>query len=357
MKTLKYSIFALVAAFATSCSSDDVENRPVVEANGAIELTAPEDGNAYVLSPETPDLLAERFTWTAADFGAGIIPNYEVEIDYAGENFDTPVVIGAATPGVTQFAASHNVLNTAVIALGATPFENSTFEVRVKAYVSDIVVYSNAAEINVTPYTTETPLLWVPGSYQAASNYGSDWTPADAPQLKALGYGDTHFEGYIYFAADATFKFTPAANWDASFGVGSSAGTLSATGGDIATTAGYYKVSANTDPETLTYSLTATSWGLIGSATAALTGGDGWGSDLDMTYDATTKKWSITTTLSAGEVKFRANDAWDLNYGDDGADASLNEGGANIAIPAAGTYLITLDLSSPRAYTYTVQAQ
>lgn len=348
MKTLRNSILAVLAVFSASCTLDDVENRPVVEGTDAPVLTAPEDGATYVLSPETQDLLAERFTWTAANFGEGVIPSYDVEIDFAGDNFDTPMIVGT-TNGTLQFAASHNVLNTAAIALGATPFENATYNVRIKAYVSTEVLYSNIAEINITPYTTETPRLWVPGSYQAASGYGSDWTPADAPQLKALSYGDTHFEGYVYFAADAEFKFTPAANWDASYG--GSAGTLSDTAGNITTTAGYYKVSANTDA--LTYSLTAANWGIIGSATPT-----GWDSDTDMTYDPATKKWTVTIALTGGqEIKFRANDAWDLNYGDTGADGSLNEGGDNIAVAASGTYVVTLDLSSPREYTYSVQLQ
>ena len=80
-----------------------------------------------------------------------------------------------------------------------------------------------------------------------------------------------------------------------------------------------------------------------------------------MTYNPTTKKWSAIVTLTEQAapdhgLKFRANGAWDLNYGDTGADGSLNEGGTNIAT-SAGTYLIELDLSHPRAYTYTLTAQ
>jgi hypothetical protein len=42
-------------------------------------------------------------------------------------------------------------------------------------------------------------------------------------------------------------------------------------------------------------------------------------------------------------MKFRLNDDWGVNLGDNGADGSLEAGGANIVIPAAGTYNITLD--------------
>jgi hypothetical protein len=42
-------------------------------------------------------------------------------------------------------------------------------------------------------------------------------------------------------------------------------------------------------------------------------------------------------------MKFRANNNWDFNFGDTGADGTLEAGGTNIS--TAGTYLITLDLS------------
>jgi hypothetical protein len=48
-------------------------------------------------------------------------------------------------------------------------------------------------------------------------------------------------------------------------------------------------------------------------------------------------------------MKFRANNNWDFNFGDTGADTQ-EAGGTNIST-TAGTYLITLDLSHPRAYT------
>jgi hypothetical protein len=233
MKTIKNSIIAILAIFAVSCSTDDVENRPVVQANGDIVLSAPEDGNSYVLSPAQMDMLAERFVWTAGNFGSGIIPSYDIEIDNFGENFDTPVVV-ASTNNVTQIAINQSVLNTALLSLGATPFVNGHFQVRIKGYVDTVTMYSNAVEIYVTPYTTETPRLWVPGGYQAASGYGNDWTPATAPQLKALSYGDTHFEGYVYFAATGEFKLTSQANWDGTnYGMGAAAGTLDTAGGNL----------------------------------------------------------------------------------------------------------------------------
>jgi hypothetical protein len=92
-------------------------------------------------------------------------------------------------------------------------------------------------------------------------------------------------------------------------------------------------------------------WGIIGSATAGTTGGDGWGTDANLDYDLATKKYSITMDLAVGEIKFRLDDAWTTNMGDNGNDLSLDEAGANIPITSAGNYTIIVDFI---AGTYTI---
>lgn len=82
-----------------------------------------------------------------------------------------------------------------------------------------------------------------------------------------------------------------------------------------------------------------TDWGLIGDATPG-----GWDSDTNMTYDTATRTWKVTLDLKAGNVKFRANDAWDLNYGDNDFDGTMEEGGKDIPVNAAGNYTVTLNL-------------
>lgn len=87
-------------------------------------------------------------------------------------------------------------------------------------------------------------------------------------------------------------------------------------------------------------------WGIIGSATPT-----GWDSDTNLDYDLTTKKYSITMDMKVGEFKFRLDDSWTLNYGDDGNNLSLEAGGANIPITVAGSYTIVVDFT---AKTYTI---
>ncbi|MFT4154522.1 SusF/SusE family outer membrane protein [Parafilimonas sp.] len=84
---------------------------------------------------------------------------------------------------------------------------------------------------------------------------------------------------------------------------------------------------------------------MIGDATSG-----GWSTDTDMMYNNGDSTWSVTATLTSGDLKFRKNHDWGTNYG--GSGGTLVSGGDNIAISAAGTYLITFDLPNS-AYTIT----
>jgi len=182
--------------------------------------------------------------------------------------------------------------------------------------------------------------MYVPGDYQG-------WDPATAPTL-ASPNNNGNYEGYVNIPTGNSFEFklTPGPNWDNALGDGGN-GKLSGSGGNLKVSeAGYYRVRANTVDNT--WSVLKTTWGLIGDFNS-------WGGDAQMTYNATDKTWTGTITApSAGGFKFRANGSWDLNYGDKGADGSLEEGGDNIAIPA-GTHTITLYLNNAGYYTYKIQ--
>lgn len=367
MKNVTKILIALFAIVAFSCTLDEVGDRPVVSATDAPILTAPTTGSTYELTPAKATATAERFTWESADFGAAVEVTYTVEMDKKGGDFSAPQTLGSVI-SANQLAVTVEVLNSAALSLKAAPFVASEFLIRVVAITgkSTSIVSESTTTIVVTPYTTDAPTLWMPGSYQAASGYGSDWTPATAPKLASSGFGKTDFEGYVYVNnATAQFKFTPAANWDDEFGEagatdGVFTGVLSpkpARNCGIPTAkAAYYLVKADNDPAKLTYSLTETAWGVTGDATPG-----GWPSDSNkspdivMTYDKDTKLWTATANLTAAKIKFRANFDWGINMGDTGADGTLDYGGSDISVPDAGNYTITLDLSKPREYSYTLK--
>lgn len=358
---LKTSALAFLFLASLSCENDD---QTIATAKGGPELLTPLDGSSYVLSAENAQNEVTTFVWNHADYDVQTEVNYEVQAALSGTDFGTIVYAGTTTSRFMVLTVEQ--LNIVALGLGINPFEATDVDVRIKSSLgsnSSLEAYSNTIKITLTPYTTETPKLWLPGSYQADSGYGDNWTQSTAATIASEGFGNANFEGYVYFATaqaapDNGFKFSSQADWDGTnYGDdGNFSGVLSASGGNIGVSAGFYKVNANTT--TLTYNLTATQWAVTGSGTP-----NGWPDngvvDHNMTYNQTTKKWEIILVLSAGgnEIKFRSNDDWGLNYGDTGADGSLNEGGDNIAVPAAGTYLIELDLSNPRAYTYTLTAQ
>ena len=89
-------------------------------------------------------------------------------------------------------------------------------------------------------------------------------------------------------------------------------------------------------------------WGIVGS------GYNDWGNGGPDGQFYTTSQTDVLVafvTLIDGEIKFRENNAWDNDFGDDGANGTLETGGANFAV-TAGTYKITVDLGTN---TYTME--
>jgi len=188
----------------------------------------------------------------------------------------------------------------------------------------------------------EIGLLYVPGDYQG-------WSPASAPQLGSPKKDGVH-EGYVSVKEGGSYEFKIAAQPDWSgtvFGDGG-AGKLSTSGGNLKFPgAGFFRINANTKDET--YSITKTTWAIIGSLT-------GWSSDISM--ELKNGVWEGTATVGGREeFKFRANSDWGINLGDDKGDNSLEYGGANIVLPGAGTYKLSLDLTNPGYYTYKISKQ
>ena len=103
-------------------------------------------------------------------------------------------------------------------------------------------------------------------------------------------------------------------------------------------------------------------WGIIGSATPT-----GWGSDTNMDYSLSTHLYSITMPLIGGQAfKFRLDDGWSVNFGDNGNDLTLDGNGTDIPVPVSGTYLVVANFSTteivtpshtyaPKSYTITLQ--
>jgi hypothetical protein len=90
-----------------------------------------------------------------------------------------------------------------------------------------------------------------------------------------------------------------------------------------------------------------TRWGVIGSAA------NDWGATPDLPFFTTSTAGVLVAyvTLTDGEIKFREDSLWTNNYGDTGADGTLDAGGDNIAV-TAGSYKILMNLDN---LTYTIE--
>lgn len=170
--------------------------------------------------------------------------------------------------------------------------------------------------------------VYTPGAHNG-------WSQGASIKLYGAGF-DGKYTGHTWL--DGEFKISALPNWDGpNYGDGGE-GKLSTEGGNLTAKAGFYYIEA--DLAALTYKLTATTWGIIGDATA-----DGWNSDVDMVYDADGGFWyALDVPLTAGEIKFRANDDWAINVG--GTTNKLEANGANIKVAEAGTYDVVLYLSN-----------
>ena len=371
MKNIIRSLIALTIIVGFS-SCEDEQDLKYSSPQGAFKILSPLSGESVALSPESPQNPGLVLTWQDMNYGTPMEVTYAVQVDVAGNEFANPMTVATTTN--TYISISSATLNGAALGVGLAPFVQGGLEVRIMSTVGSDgmqAAYSDSISYLVTAYSTDLPKLYVIGNFLDVSGYGSDWTTATTlPALSASAFGATDFEGYVFMnRADAEYKFLPTnTSFDGDYGdTGASNGAYSGTieqsdevnaGLPEPKTAGYYQVKVDTG--LLTYSMTLTEWGIIGNATAG-----GWDNSTPMTYDPATKKWTILAVLSPQTApdngwKFRANNAWTLNLGDtteNSTDGKLSYDGKNIGVATAGTYLITLDLSNPRAYTYTIVLQ
>ncbi|GLR15548.1 RagB/SusD family nutrient uptake outer membrane protein [Portibacter lacus] len=205
--------------------------------------------------------------------------------------------------------------------------------------------FPDADKVLVSPNEGKTksyPKVYVPGSF-------NDFDASDTDNSLASVASDNVFEGYKYFPEAGTqFVFTTIPSLALKFGDNEGDGILEQNGADIiAGEAGLYYFNVNMNDKT--YRLERRDFGILGDATSA-----GWdGDDINMEWDEELGGLKATLTLNAGEFKFRANDDFAVNLGDDLGDGILTQDGGNIIIEKGGNYEIILFIDKPD-YTYQI---
>ncbi len=338
MKKISILILVLGLLSALSCKKDETKATLSTTPNASVLNLA---SGAQIILKKSDSAVPITYTWTAAQFGQPLVVTYLVEMDMAGNNFKNAIPV-VQVNSLLQSSINTYDLNQKILPMEYDP-KNPTpinLEFRVSSIINQNIapLYSVVIPQTITPYFVKIvyPILFVPGSYQG-------WNPADSSTTIASVTSNGKYEGYIWMGIDnALFKYCQGNSWSTNWGDDGADGTLNPNGANIAAGLhGYYKL--NVDLPNLTHKFLLTKWSVIGDATPG-----GWDTDTDMAYDSIAKTWKATLNLTAAGLKFRANHAWDLNYGDDGSNTGkLSAGGANITVAAAGNYTVTLNLSQP----------
>jgi hypothetical protein len=363
----KLFIAALFLITAASCKKEG--EMLIANESTSFSASLKASTDSVVLAPANDSDTVLAFTWPAVNYGSGIAVTYTLEMDQpadtGGANGWAKAQQYIAGANVLKYGFAGKDLNNTMQTVGL--FGPTPLVFRVLANVTQYngsaskipTTYSGVVAVVITPYTTN---LFVPGAYQG-------WNPAAAPTLNPVPGRPGVFEGYVNIAGTGNqgFKYTNAPDWnhinygDATGEVGS--GTLTTdgnAGGLSVANGGYYELSANLN--NLSWTTTATTWSIIGDATPG-----GWSTDTQLSYDATNQVWTATVAMKqAGSFKFRANDAWVIDFGIDNsgnlqyADNPLfpyNPNLNNLTVPADGTYVIILDLHVSQHYTYSAVKQ
>ena len=333
-----------------------------------IQIAAPEDVKAPVLealagpieiTPSNMGLEKVTFSWSAADFGVPTQVNYSLEAARAA----APEAVVTITSGLTVTTAeiTYDVLNQILfndLKLTDGVAEDVTFKVGAKLGEYE-KIYSNVITVSckVTAAEKVYPKLTVAGSYAY-----NNWSPGKGQFVYDFAGTDVQYSGVIDFGEDVSalqFKFVGEAWGNNEFSVPAGEAQtpeaaelpLVAGGGDnIAayTTHRYYSLTLDKSAPKVIKNFSFNSIGVIGDATAT-----GWDADTDMQFNPEKQRFYVDMTLADGTIKFRANDAWDLNWG--GADGALVVNGDNIAV-TAGNYRIYVNLNDPANPVYELVA-
>lgn len=317
------------------------ENAPTFGSGGAA------DGDAFVLSLANNDLIAITIAWDDPILNSNLVDvDYYVEGAAPNTSFAMPIEAAMVT-NQTSVSLTNAQLNALAIESGIPVDTQGDLEIRIRSVITDAASgdvlerISSTITISVTTYLTVLDLstTWgVVGS--AANNWGA--TP-DLPFYK------TDVDGVLAAYVTLTtgeIKFRENNDWANNYGSDSSTGGALVSGGaNIQVTAGAYKIVM--DLNNLTYTIENFSLGIVGS------GYNNWGAtpDFMLDYDPFSDVFRGIVTLLDGEIKFRMNNDWTVNYGDNGADGTLESGSANIA-STAGIYIVTVDLND---LTYTLE--
>lgn len=348
-----------VSLFACKKEGDQYNLQPGAFSTNALTAST----NTAVLTAAAENDTALTYQWSQASFGPQPVVSYVLQLASPADTANNWAAAKSFTidNGNRSYSFVTKDLNNLLNAMGLTPGAANTVVARIRANANQYngaastvpSVYTNTVTQQITSYSLD---LFVPGDYQ-------NWSPATAPKLSPVPGKAGLYEGYVYMpgAGQHYFKYTNAPDWDhTNYGDGGSGSfsTDGAAAGLSVPDGGYYYLTANLNNGTWT--ATKTTWSILGGATPG-----GWNTDTQLSYDDATQVWTVTANMiSNGSFKFRANNAWALDFGLDASGKlayadnpflGYTAGLGDLTVPDDGSYTITLDLHTAGNYTYTLQ--
>ena len=334
--------------------------------------------NTYVLPSGNPDNLAERFVWNEVDFEAPTTISYELQ-GSASEAFDSYMVIGSTGSnnlGVTigqmldlaEEAGLDNDPETEMPNTGTVYFKVRAFagEGEGNALEEFSEILSVNVELPEAEEEGEAPKMEL---YLVGDATAAGWDPANNnTPLFRDGENENiyYFQGRFAGGADVEgFKFLQTNEWQPQWGLSNGELTNSDILGEDPNAFpveddAYYSLMVNVDEMTYTWEAidesaadVQTNIGIIGDSTP-----DGWDADTNMTQSEFNPHiWYIQgIELVDGFAKFRANDAWDINWGSETPlSGQTTSGGPDIPV-TAGTYDVWFNTLDGR-YTFIPQVE
>ncbi len=378
MKKIFLSLILVAGILSSLVSCTDNALDPVASPGENIVLSEP-SGGTYALTAATASETAFTAKWTSSTFGYSAAVRYTLQIIKSSGDFANPGTYPLGDFGVDggislEKAITNRELNAALLGAGGGIGTSESYKVRVvgapldqsSTTVDALTVVSNEITITATAFDTydEFARLYVPGSYQGASGYGSDWSPGDAHVAKLFSAGNNGiYEGFVWMnVSNPAFKFTPVPSWSGDKGESDGSGAFSGvlgTASDIkpSTGAGTYFFSVNWTAGT--YTMDQRQVSIIGAATP-----NGWGAGTPMTFDTDSNSpyyqmYTITLNLAADEFLIRLKDDWSVKMGtlsgntenvSTGGQNKIKLGGGNMKMPSAGTFKVVLDIRNSANY-------
>jgi len=369
MKTiLKFSKLLLFTFLIVNISSCENEDYLIFTAINQKEVKFQNEvQDVYKISSQTSNNIAERLVWNEPDFDAPTTVTYVVDMS-VNSDFSTIDMssgdtsnnhLGIKVSSFLEFAETLGLDDDPATTHGdGSPNNTGIVYARVTAYagtsssganqsktVSDSIEMNIEVLENVGACSEPTLSNWgLVGD--AVNGWGGTWRGFTANDgnyndVPFLSNGQDGMFRAVATLYDGYFKIRQDNAWGLNYGDNGADGTLEQNGDNIAITAGHYIIDFDAVNFTITITPAGTVWGVVGDATI-----NGWGAaeDVKLMPDPCNDGVFIQkdVVLTDGYIKFRQDDAWGVNLGDNGADGTTEANGDNIAV-SAGVYDMVLD--------------